>query len=77
MEINHNNKSLIVEGFFEGIDETVGIFVDSFTVEVVKHNDIDITDEIEEDEMEELDALALKEYLEEIGENKLQAYLNR
>tara|TARA_R110002096_G_scaffold217142_1_gene405152 strand:- start:5734 stop:5970 length:237 start_codon:yes stop_codon:yes gene_type:complete len=57
--IIYNGFTLQVQGIIQGIDESVGIYSEDFEAEEIKHNDLDLFDDYDHEQLEEIEALCL------------------
>ena len=76
MNILFNDRLLNVVVNFQPKEEEVGIMSDSFEVEQVWCYGVNITDDYDDVDWEEIEALALEEYKKEKGSQEVDAYLS-
>ena len=58
--ITYKDLNLTIQGHIVESDESVGIFHDTFEAEEIKHNDLDVFDDYDLDQLDEIEELCLK-----------------
>lgn len=62
IKIKYNGITLTVQGKFQPEEEEHGVR-EEFTIDEIKYNDIDVFDDYDWEELEEIAALSLNEYI--------------